>query len=220
MVPQYRKDYPGEFVILETKWANGRKEQKREWIENPIQNQHISGRAACIGSDIDLDQFDYSLLENHRGGLLGGKKLQTYGVSKITAITTLNFAVELQYENIQQLVESGYTENNIVYTTARNCIKHPGLFYLIPRNPQLSTIALPLYLAAFDGHDEVFMLGYNNDTVGDRSDWVQQVTEVITLYSSTIFTMVGSSQNMPKEWMSCSNTRNFSYRDFVTYCDV
>jgi hypothetical protein len=33
----------------------------REWIPNPIENHHISGRAACIGSTTDIDAFDFTL---------------------------------------------------------------------------------------------------------------------------------------------------------------
>jgi len=69
MTPQYRRDYVGEFVITNSTWAGGRKEQKREWIANPIENHHISGRAACIGSPVDHYQFDYTRLARHRGGL-------------------------------------------------------------------------------------------------------------------------------------------------------
>ena len=72
---RYRADYDGEFVILETKWSGGKKEQTREWVPNPIENQHISGRATCILSNIDQFRYDYRKLENHRGGLLGGKKI-------------------------------------------------------------------------------------------------------------------------------------------------
>ena len=53
MQARYRADYPGEFVVIESRWISGKKEEKREWIPNPIENQHISGRAACIGSTFD-----------------------------------------------------------------------------------------------------------------------------------------------------------------------
>ena len=36
---RYRQDYDGEFVIVETRWSAGKKEQKREWVPNPIENQ-------------------------------------------------------------------------------------------------------------------------------------------------------------------------------------
>ena len=49
---RYRADYEGEFVITESRWSGGKKTQNREWVANPIDNQHISGRAACIGSNV------------------------------------------------------------------------------------------------------------------------------------------------------------------------
>lgn len=220
MQAHYREDYPGEFVIIESKWSGGKKTERREWIENPISNQHLSGRAAAIGSDMDREYFKFKVLEHHRGGLLGSKKLQTYGTATIAQEMRLDFAVELDYKNIEPLVESGYTENNIVYTTARNCIKNPGEFYLIPQNPHLCTTALPIYLAAFDGHKEVYMIGYNKELDGGQSDWIQQVTNIIQAYSGTMFTMVGNKFNMPDEWLSCANTNTLDHYDFVCHCDV
>ena len=127
----------GEFVVVESRWTKGRKEQTREWIDNPISNQHISGRAACIISDLDKEFFDYTLLQKHKGGLLGSKKLQTYGIGHVIKEMRLDFAVEDNKEIINQLIESKYYENNVVYTTAKNCIEHPGDFYLIPLRPRL-----------------------------------------------------------------------------------
>ena len=49
MPTRYRTEYDGEFVIVEHKISQGKKIQEREWIDNPIENQHISGRAAVIG---------------------------------------------------------------------------------------------------------------------------------------------------------------------------
>ena len=73
MDARYRIDYPGEFVITHTRWAGGKKDETREWIANPIENHHISGRAACIGHTSEKQYFDYTRLQNHRGGLLGSK---------------------------------------------------------------------------------------------------------------------------------------------------
>ena len=221
MQARYRQDYPGEFVILNTTFKGGKKIQEREWIENPIQNQHISGRAAAIGSDIDNHKwFDYRVLENHRGGLLGSKKLQTYGTATIARDMRLDFAVDTDYNNLAPLVVNKYTENNVVYTTARNCILDPGEFYLIPQSPNFCTTVFPIYLAAFDGHKEIYMIGYTRELDGGQSDWIHQVTEIIRAYSGTKFIMVGNQYNMPDEWMSCANTGNLTQRDFVTYCDV
>jgi hypothetical protein len=193
---RYRADYAGEFVILETRWTAGRKQQTREFIPNPIENHHISGRAACIGSSTDCDRFDFTILQQHRGGLLGSKKLQTYGTTSIADLMRLDFVVESKADALKNIVDTGYQENNIVYTTARNCINNPGLFYLLPYNPRLLDLAAIVYLAAFDGHKEVFLLGYNKDTPVDTPDWHQQVNAVVNAYDGIKFYFVGESSNM------------------------
>ena len=220
MQARYRQDYPGEFVITESKWSGGKKQENREWIANPITNQHISGRAACIGSLFDLDQFDPKHLSAHRGGLLGSKKLQTYGTALVAKHMRLDFAVELDYASIESLLADDYSKQNVIYTTPRNCLRNPGEFYLIPQNPHFCTEVLPIYLAAFDGHTEIYMLGYNNDTPTGKINWINEVTLLIQAYSGVLFVMVGNQLNMPDAWMSCPNTKNLTYREFVTYCDV
>jgi len=220
MQAHYRSDYPGEFVILETKFTNGKKVEQREWIDNPITNQHLSGRAACIGSGVDKNTFDYPRLQRHKGGLLSSLKLQTYGTATIAQEMRLDFAVDTNLDNLTPLVESGYTEQNIVYTTTRNCIKMSGEFYLIPQSPHVCTTALPLYLAAFDGHKEIFMLGYNKETPPETKSWAEDVAKIIRAYSETVFTLIGREENLFESWLDCPNTRVFTYRDFVTYCDV
>lgn len=225
LTARYRTDYDGEFVVVESKWSGGKKTQSREWIANPIVNQHISGRAACIGSDYDRvathqNAFDYRRLEKHRGGLLGSKKLQTYGLGPIAMEMRLDFAVDTRRDILEQLIQTGRTTNNVVYTTPRMCLAHPGEFYLVPYNPVLSVEALPLYLACFDGHREVFLLGYNRDTPATNSAWIDHVAQVIKAYPSVSFHLIGVASNMPDDWRSLPNTQTMTYREFISYCDV
>jgi hypothetical protein len=220
MEARYRKDYPGEFVITESKWSGGKKHEKREWIANPIINQHLSGRAVAIGSSDDIARLDYRVLATHRGGLLGSLKVQTYGTAEIATQMRLDFTVDTDFNKLMPLVESKYTEKNIVYTTAKNCTKKPGEFYLIPQHPHMCPEVLPIYLAAFDGHNEVYLIGYSKEMTAGHDNWVKQITDVIKAYAGTMFIMVGNEFNMPDEWLSCSNTKTLTNRDFVTYCDV
>lgn len=220
MQARYRADYPGEFVVVESRWASGKKEEKREWIENPIQNQHISGRAACIASNVNRDKFDYKRLERHRGGLLGSKKLQTYGVGAIALEMRLDFTVDSDKTILATLKESNYSENNIVYTTPRNCIDNPGEFYLIPQNPRLFNAVQCVYLAAFDGHKEVFLLGYNNETPVGNPTWPDQLRTVLDAYPGVMFHFVGEKTNMFDVWLDADNTKVLTYRDFIGYCDI
>ena len=94
---RYRRDYSGEFVITEIRIADGRSQQTREWIPNVIENHHISGRAAVIGSRTDQERFKYQRLQRHRGGLLGKKRLQTYGTGDLWQDMAFDFFVTLFY---------------------------------------------------------------------------------------------------------------------------
>ena len=220
MQARYRSDYPGEFVILETKWSGGKKSETREWIPNPIENQHISGRAACIGSNIDQQYFDYTRLSRHRGGLLGSKKLQTYGTGIAAQQMRLDFAVETNLANINNLLETEYPVNNIVYTSPRYCVAYPGEFYLIPMRPRMVDLATIVYLAAFDEHKEIFMLGYTDETNGQHNEWIPQIASIFAAYTGTKFYLIGEPSRMPDVWVNCPNTQTMEYLDFISYCDV
>jgi len=219
MDTRYRADYAGEFVILETKWGGGKKDETREWIPNPIENHHLSGRAACIGSDIDYERFDYTRLQRHRGGLLGSKKLQTYGPGPIAQQMRLDFAVETNTNSLNKILATAYQQDNIVYTTPRNCIAYPGEFYLIPYKPRLIDMVIAIYLAAFDGHQEIFLLGYNDETQGDALNWEAQLVEVFLAYPGVKFYLVGENTRMPDIWVDCFNTQVITYPEFISYCD-
>lgn len=220
LIEKYRADYDGEYIVLSTRWSKGEKTQVKEWIDNPITNQHISNRAIAIGSAVDAEWFDHTMLQNHKGGLLGTQRLQTYGTGDVWKDMRLDFFVSTRPETLQTVKESHYAENSAVYTTARMCLAHPGEFFLIPYTPTLCDVALPIYLAAFDGHKEVFIMGYNNDSPFVDPNWQQEVNEVFRVYKDTQFTLVGNELNMPESWRKNKNVNCLTFREFVLYCDV
>jgi hypothetical protein len=225
MEARYRRDYPGEFIILNTIWEGGKRTEQREWIANPIENQHISGRAACIGSRGSLSDpypygIDYTILQRHRGGLLGTLKLQTYGTGIISNDMRLDFCVETDSEILKEIIDSKYYENNVVYTTGRNCIDNPGNFYLIPQHPRLLLPLLPIYLAAFDGHLEIFLIGYNRESEFGNDRWTEEAKMLFTAYPGVKFWAVGEPSMVPDSWGECSNLATMPYRDFVGYADI
>jgi hypothetical protein len=220
MTPQYRTDYAGEFVVTKTIWSGGKKQQEREWIPNTVDNQHISGRAVCIISEIDRDQFNYTILNKHRGGLLGSKKVQTYGSGYIAGHTDLNFTVETDIGVLGKLAADGYHHEHIVYTSPKHCLAHPGMFHVIPYNPQISLPALVPYLAAFDGHKEIFLLGYTNQASGLDPAWKNYVPRVINAYKEVKFYAVGRPHEIPSELMNLSNVEQMGYRSFISHCDI
>ena len=220
MQARYRRDYDGEFVLLETRIANGRTVQQREWISNPVENSHISGRASVIGSRNFEDQFKHQRLQRHRGGLLGSKRLQTYGSGDLWTDMRFDFFVSTNEDLVQTLADLGYDKNSTVYTSARLCLAHPGRFYPVPFQPVMDVLGLALYLAAFDGHREIFMIGYDRETPAGKSSWQSDVARVIATYSTTQFYAIGSQANMPESWRTRNNFHVMALREFVSYCDV
>jgi hypothetical protein len=79
---------------------------------------------------------------------------------------------------------------------------------------------LAIYLAAFDGHNEIFLLGYNNETPADTLSWIADINAVFSTYRLTNFILVGTESNMPTSWRNNRNVSCMEYRDFVSYCDV
>jgi hypothetical protein len=75
-------------------------------------------------------------------------------------------------------------------------------------------------MAAFDGHKEIYALGYTNDTVGTVSEWLAHVNGVITAYPSTKFTFIGEESNIPKAWRMNANVACLNYRPFISHCDI
>jgi hypothetical protein len=217
---RYRKDYTGEFIITNTSWSGGKKRTHREWLPSPIENHHISGRAACIASAVDLSYFDFTTLVNHKGGLLGSLKLQTYGTGEIAKLMRLDFAVEKDDTILHELFQLHYYKDNVIYTTPKNCLKHPGVFYTVPYNTPFIKEILLAYLAAFDGHREIFLLGYNNESEMGQNAWAEQLEKIIATYPSTKFFHVGHKSQTPSSWKNYPNFAQLTHREFVIHCDV
>ena len=131
----------------------------------------------------------------------------------------LNFAVETNPDRLAQIKSTDYHVDNIVYTTARNCISNPGDFYLIPNRPLVEDRVTVVYLAAFDGHREIFLLGYTKEVTPDRSSYYADMSRVFSAYPVD-FWLVGETTNMPETWLDHSNVRAINYQDWISYCDV
>lgn len=216
---RYRRDYDGEFVITETKIADNTTKQSREWIPNVITNDHISGRAAVIGSDLDRKLFEWRRLYRHKGGLLAKKKLQTYGQATMCNEMPFDFLVAGDEKSAKHIVKSTKPVTAAVFSSASVCLNHPGQFYLVPYLPTIDPLAQAVYLAAFDAHQEIFLLGYSSATPSGNKSWQSDVARVFEAYPNTQFYVVGRG-DMHDSWRSCANVEHMQYRKFITYCDI
>lgn len=223
MQERYRSEYDGEFVIVDTIWRNGRKEQQREWIENPIDMNLISPRAVIISNGKSRENFPVLRLQGHKGGLLGRKRLQSYGCNGVWRELQLDFYTSVDKTELEEVVQSGYNQNTTVYSSTKNCVRYPGEFYLVPYGvTNICAEALSFYLAAFDEHPEIYCVGV--DGVDNNFDpmpkVINQIGSVIAAYKNTRFTFVNDSKVLHPEWRQHRNVNLITYQEFISYCDI
>lgn len=239
----YRSNYTGEDVITSATLSGGEWAYEKENIPNNIFNNQISNRAIIIGNGSHRENFDLNLIASHKGGLLASGALQSYGCNALYRDFNPDFLIVTgEEEFITEIANSGYCADNIVYANAQDIIRHPGKFYLTPQDPSWNSGAIATYIACFDGHKQIYLLGFDgNDTNGyqyniytgtngydhaqrDQSEefWVRAMVEVFTTYSDVDFVFLSEfgGQRIPEAWKYITNLRQISYRDFVIECDI
>lgn len=222
MIPErYRSDYEGEFVVVNTVFKDGKKEQEREWVENPIKNKHM-GRATCIANGPSTENFKFHTLEDHKGGLLGSKAMQVYGVEDMHNNLKCNFLVSTNQQELDNIKEKKYQESTVVYTTPRLCIENQGEFYLIPYGFKSTSHAIALWLACFDEHKEIFLFGYDAvDSNGkEQTKMVNSVNEVMKAYPDIQYYFVHNQGEIPEPWKYHLNMKPMKVEEYVSYTDT
>lgn len=238
----YRHQYTGENVVVNLAHEGGQWNSEVEWIPNAVFTSKTTTQAVVIGNGVSRLGFDLNLLTNHKGGLLGRNKLQTYGCNALYRDFKSDFLVAVGNKIVAEIAElSSYTTNNIVYTNATHMLDYPKQFYLVPQDPTWNAGAIAAYLACFDGHKKVFLLGHdgfdspgsNNvylDTNGYPSSediqseafWVATMFKVMTTYPEVQFIRVMPTPNhyVPDMWKPCANFSQIDFRGFSLMADI
>ena len=243
LIKKYRTDYTGEDIIVERRQEGHTWHNVTETVPNAITNNQISGRAVVIGNGPNRLTFDLNLLKNPQG-LLGSKTVQTYGCNALYRDFAPDFLVASGDNGIiSEIAASGFVNNNIVYTNNLHLLEHPGKFYLIPYDPYADAGTAAAYIAAFDGHTKIYLLGFDGhapdehnynvyaDTNGydakwnfeiDHNKWVQNRKQLFDVYDDVDFVWVTPfGRNLiPEDLKWCGNYRQISFRDFVLECDL
>lgn len=239
----YRKFYRGEDIVVERNYTDGVWHDTTENVPNAVINSQISNQAVVIGNGPSrLELFDLKILSAHRGGLLGSRKLQTYGCNALYRNYSPDFLVVTGNNMVNELAQSNYTRDHIVYTSSIHLLEHPGKFYLIPHDPYTDAGTTAAYIAAFDGHRRVYMIGFDgqdtpgynynvyagttnydslNSTVSDRK-WIDDRATLFRTYSDTEFIRVTKKgqEIIPDEWKYCTNFRTINLNQFVREVDL
>lgn len=241
-IPFYAAEYEGEFIIHHTTIEDGKRIEDREWIPATITNNDHRGNAVIVGNGNTRSKFRLSLLTNHKGGLFASLKCQVYGCNAVYRDMVPDFLIAQTDEIVTEIVESGYADKNIVYSSAAQMVKHPGKLHLIPQNYILNAGAGATYLACFHGHKKVYLIGFDNqDSKGFNNNmyagtngyqaknetissgkWVANMERLFRAYHDVEFYWVHPNPDhcMPEKWKWCNNLHAQSYREFVSDLDI
>jgi hypothetical protein len=246
-VARYVDDYDGEYIVSGIVVKNGRRHQDRYWIPNSISNSDHKKVAFVVGngmSRISMSTFRLIYLTKSGGGHLGKMKAQCYGCNAVYRDWTPDFLVCTNPEMIDDIVEEGYAENNVVFGRAASLLNHPEYISLIPHDPRMNCGATATYLACFHGHKKIYLLGFDNQTstpginnnvyagtkhyapkdenTGDDV-WINNMSRVFNTYQDVEFVRVtteGMEGVMPEQWKWHRNLRQIHLKKFFIEADI
>jgi hypothetical protein len=243
----YRSNYAGENIVSQLTLTGGEWNPETEFVPNQVFSTHTTSQAVAIGNGESRASFDLQLIGDHRGGLFAADKLQTYGCNALYRDFAIDFLVATGDDIIDEIANSGYTNDNIVYANADAVLKHPGKFYLIPQNIPYDAGSLAAYLACFDGHKKIFLIGYDgydnfhhelggnvNNIYKGSNGYLDHKEEqngqflsmslanVVKTYSDVEFirVMPESTHWIPSNLEPLLNFRQISYNDFRFEADL
>lgn len=245
----YRKNYAGEDVIVDRVYQNSKWNPTHEFVDNPFPVQSLSDRALVIGNGTSRLDFDLKILLEHRIGNFHWapawhqRKFFTYGCNALYRDFKTDFLIINGDDDfIKEVADSGECEARVVYAPNRALFDHPAKFNYVPQSPNWNSGAVAAYLAAFDGHKKVYLMGFDgNDTPNynynvyadtnhypSKSDsvpedfWVQSLAVVLSTYPDVEFIRVAPTATFrtPEAWKYFLNFRTISFRDFITEADV
>ena len=249
----YRKDYAGEHVNVVGRYSGARWHYDKEFISNPFDYVPISNTAMVTGNGITREQVNLKLVMPFRNSSSFGergpwwptgcmRRFNTYGCNALYRDFRPDFLVATGPDMVKELVESGYCDDNVVYASKQMVAEHPGKFLLVPQDPQWNSGSIATYMAAFDGHKKVFMIGFDGVDSDDssyniyagtnayleRSDvalehyWEMSMLQVFNAYPDVEFIRVAPTDcfRVPEQWKYCLNYRTTSFRQFVLEADI
>lgn len=251
----YRKDYIGEEVKSVSNYTNNQWAHEEEYISNPFDSSSLplSNRAVVIGNGVSRLDFNLKFFlpsrETTAWGEVGPwippihpRRFNTYGCNALYREYRPDFLIATGDAFVEEIINSGYCNDNVVYASKQNVAYNSGKFTYVPQDPQWNSGAIAAYLAAFDGHKRVFMLGFDGIDSGDNSSniyrdtasyaaksdvanedyWVRSLVAVMNTYSDVEFIRVApvASFRSPEAWKYCANYRTISFNQFVREADV
>ncbi len=248
----FRSTYVGEEIRSTGLYINSEWVYQKEFLAKPFEITTSNNSAIVVGNGISRNGFDLSLIMPWREVTPWGertnwnpskrdKKFNTYGCNAIHRHYNPEFLIVTGNEIINEVVNDDYCDANVVYASKFHLMANPGKFLYIPQDPQWNAGALAAYMAAFDGFNKIFMLGFdgidsNNtynvyagtngypsaNTTMNEDYWVKSLLDVMQTYPDTEFIRVAPSAKFrtPELWKYCLNFRTIDFRRFALEADL
>lgn len=238
---KHRRGYEGEEIIVERKYENGNWNTTSEHVPTRLVNRQISNVAVVIGNGTNRLGFDLQLLKKP-SGLLGRDTVQTYGCNALYRDFTPDFLIAIGNNGIvDEIADGGYTNENPTYSSAVHLLEFPGKFYLIPHDPYADAGTTAAYIAAFDEHKRIYLIGFDGQEPGwnnnvyagtkgydaqtadiDHSEWILNRKQLFDVYDDVDWVWVTpQARNLiPEPLKYCLNFRQIDFRQFVIECDL
>lgn len=234
----YRINYPGEFVVYNTLLDDGQYQESREWIPNTIVNNSHNRVAVILGNGASRTKNSLAPLARHKYQR-PELRLQTYGCNALIRDFAPDFLVLNSECLVSEVLQYQVTSTTSVITTAKIIMANSNRFHMIPGNLNWNAGAVATFLACFDGHKRVYLLGMDNQVPGknnnvyagtpcyDSADtevssekWERNMYDIFRAYPDVDFVRIKPGGTTPRSWQSCLNYRQISYRDFVLEVDL
>jgi hypothetical protein len=238
---KYRRGYVSEDIIVERKLEGGVWQTTTENVPSRVSNQQISNTAIVIGNGTNRLIFDINEFKKS-SGLLGAKTVQTYGCNALYRDFSPDFLVAIGNNGIvDEIADKGYTNDHIVYSSAIHLLEFPGKFYLIPQDIYADAGTTAAYIAAFDEHKKIYLVGFDGHEPGwnnnvyagttgydpktmsiDHNEWILNRQQLFDTYTDVewIWVTPCGTNLIPEEWRHCQNIRQINFRQLVLECDL
>lgn len=227
----FRNAYPGEDIYSSATYIEGKWNYEKEYITRTLDNQGFSKKAVIIGNGTSRLQFN--LAEFQKSHVK--KRIQTYGCNDLYKDFTPDFLVVTRSDAIKKVNQTEYCRDNVVYSSSAAILQYPGAFHLIPQDPSWNSGSIAAYMACFDGHPTVYLIGFDGNDAPDTSNNIYDrysvqndsfmsltMVHVFKAYPLIDFVLVNSTGRgyMPAAWYGIVNLRRISFRDLVLECDL
>ena len=215
--------YEGEEIIEKIVISGGVKNYHRKYIPRSVFHDPEDKPAFILGNAPSRSKIDITKLKEHG---------YTYGCNAIYRDFTPDFLVTVDVAIAGEIVESGYAKDNVVYGGYKSILTHGEDITLIPKHPAFSTGNTATHIASFDGHKEVYLIGFNPDPKQKTVDniyngtncykpegttimhelWVKQLQKIFEAYPNVNYYLV-DMEHIPF-FSYFKNTSNVTIENF------